>query len=93
MTRTYYSFDKQPKTKDLALRLHLIICSAPDCGRVLHRGRRRGGQAPGTVLWCSEACRMRIRNRELRQITLAKHRGIRKRHKGILGTGHVFFGA
>jgi hypothetical protein len=88
MTRTYYTFDLR-QTRDLRLRLQIVRCQATDCGRVLHCDKKRGQQR----LWCSDTCRARIRNRERKQITLAKHRGIRKRHKGFLGTGHYFWGA
>lgn len=88
MERTWYQFDKRI-TKDLSLRLQIVICRSPDCRRVMHCDKKRGQQKA----WCSDRCYQRERQRKLRQTQPARQRGPRKRHKGVMGTGHYFFGA
>jgi predicted sulfurtransferase len=90
MDRTFYTFDKRIDPTDRRLRLQIVICQAPDCRAVLHCDKKRGQQKQ----WCSDRCYQRARQRRLRQTQRTTQRGPRQpRHKGVLGTGHYFFGA
>lgn len=89
MERTWYAFDKRRDRRDLRLRLQVVICAAGDCRTVLHCDKKRGQHKR----WCSDACRVRVRNRRIRQISANRQRGRRApRYKGVLGTGHYSFG-
>ncbi len=86
MERTWYTFDKRIK-KELRLRLQIVVCRSPDCRRVLHCDKLRGQ----SKLWCSDRCRMRERQRRIKGLRPEQYRGVRKRHKGVLGTAHYAF--
>lgn len=86
MERTWYIFDKQ-STKDLSLRLQIVICRATDCRLVMHCDKKRGQQKA----WCSDRCYRRERQRKIRQTAVGRYR--QPRHKGVSGTAHYVFGA